>query len=84
MSKLKMTKEYIETMDKLIETTIEIAIETNLYYGCVTAYLLPQLTDEQRNKLEPYIVMAALEDPSLDIKKLIKDFNAHINEFDIE
>jgi hypothetical protein len=41
MSKFKMTKEYIETMDKLIEATIEIAIETNLYYGCVTTYLLP-------------------------------------------
>lgn len=41
MSKFKMTKEYIETMDKLIEATIEIAIETNLYYGYVAAYLLP-------------------------------------------
>lgn len=84
MGKLKMTKEYIEMMDRLINDTIEIAKKTDLYSGCVTAYLLPQLTDEQRNKLEPYIVMAVLEDPSLNIEKMKQNFKNHIDEFGIE
>jgi len=47
MTSFKMTKEFIEVMDNLIDNTIELAKKTNVHYGCITAYLLPQITEEQ-------------------------------------